>query len=253
MTRLCQLLIQKFPPGEMELLAMNGISYHDLDLDLLSWMKKAGFSGLNLSLVTADPEIGQKNLRPRSLKKFKEIVTQAHRLGFKLISYQILGLPGETLDSMIRTLLLNTGLPVLLGASPFYLNPGSPLARAFPPPSPTDLLKSRLSAMAVETDLFSREDIYTLFISTRIINFFKRLSFPKKSIPLHQAIEVAGNKGERSALGVEIFQKLLKEGRLYAATREGLKPLPKFKPGLFLDFWSRLDRIVTREGKTILK
>ncbi|MEW6185739.1 MAG: radical SAM protein [Thermodesulfobacteriota bacterium] len=250
---LCRLLVQRFPPGEIELLAMNGISYHDLEGDLLSWMKKAGFSSLNLSLVTADPVIGRKNLRPRSLEKFRDIVNHAHRLGFKLVSYQILGLPGEPLSSMIHTLLLNTRLPVLLGASPFYLNPGSPLARTFPPPSPVDLIRSRLSAMAVETDHFSREDIYTLFIITRIINFFKGLSFPKNSTPLREAIEAAGNKGERSALGVEIFQRLLEEGRLYATTREGLKPLPRFKPVLFRDLWSKLDCIVTREGKTIEK
>jgi hypothetical protein len=127
------------------------------------------------------------------------------------------------------------------------------MAKRFPDPTEEDIFKSRLTAMAVESDLFKREDIYTLFVVTRIINFFKGLHFDNDLIDLKEALKIARNKGKRSILGVELFEKLLKEGRLYAATKEGYKPLSRFNAGLFFDFWARLDFIKTQEEKVIKK
>ena len=67
--------------------------------------------------------------RPHTLEAYVKVVNKAHALGFNIVSYQILGLPNESLDSMIQTLAFNARLPVLLGASPFYQTPNSPIAR----------------------------------------------------------------------------------------------------------------------------
>ena len=125
---LCEKLSRYFLPGEIELLAMNGISYQSLDSELLGLMKEAGFTHLNLSLVSSDPMIRRKISRPQGMGPYLEVVREAFQLGFRIVSYQIVGLPGESLVSMIRTLCLNARLPVLLGASPFYLTPGTPMA-----------------------------------------------------------------------------------------------------------------------------
>ena len=49
---LCRRLIAHFPRREMEFVAMNGISYLSLDDELLELMYQAGFSHLNLALVS---------------------------------------------------------------------------------------------------------------------------------------------------------------------------------------------------------
>ena len=97
----------------------------------------------------------------------------AHRLGFEIVSYQILGLPYETVEDMIHTMAILAGLPVLIGVSIFYLSPGCPMTREFAPMTESDIFKSRSTAMAIETDHFCRDDLYTLFITARIINFIK--------------------------------------------------------------------------------
>ena len=54
---LCRRLIARFRDREMELVAMNGISYLSLDEELLELMYRAGFSHLNLALVSSDKTV----------------------------------------------------------------------------------------------------------------------------------------------------------------------------------------------------
>ncbi len=198
MKNLCRKIRQGFPPGEIQLLAMNGISYQSLDEELLRMMREAGFTHLNLSLVTSNPVVRKETLRSQRMGKYLRVVAEASHLGFKIVSYQILGLPGESLTSMIRTLRLNSRLPVLLGASPFYLTPRTPIAQKFPEQTEEDIFKSRLTALGLETDGVKREDIFTLFVATRIINFFKGISFEDHSIDLEEALTDSPKQGQES-------------------------------------------------------
>ena len=252
MKTLCRKLDHLFPKGTLRFLAMNGISYQSLDLELLTLMRKAGFTHLNIALVSADSSIRRGCNRSGDLGKYLRVVQEAASLGFKMVSYQILGLPGESLKAMIKTLVLQTRLPVLLGASPFYLSPETPIAKQFPEMTDEDHLKSRLTAMAVETDQFEREDIYTLFVTIRIINFLKGLPVPKARIRLEEALRNAYDQGKRAAQGSELLTLLLSQGVLYAATPKGLKRLPRFKAKLFHELWGKLGVIRTLEGKIIL-
>ena len=251
MIELCNALIRTFPKKDIQLLAMNGVCYWTLDGDILKLMRQAGFTHLNLSLVSTNTQLLKTVKRPNPLKKYREVVSEAATLGFKVVAYQILGLPGDTLPSMIKTLLFNAKLPVLLGASPFYLIPHSPIARHFDEPSDADVFKARLTAMAIETKTFKREDLYTLLITTRILNFLKGLSFPAAKITLAKVLAIAATADPRSAAGVEILRRLLKEKIFYAATSKGFEPLPRFKPELFFSLWRKLDTIKTQANKTI--
>ena len=248
---LCKKLIRTFPKKDIQLLAMNGVCYWTLDRGILKLMRQAGFTHLNLSLVSTNTALLKTVHRPNLLKKYREVVKGAVELGFKIVVYQILGLPGDTLSSMIQTLLFNARLPVLLGASPFYLIPHSPIARHFGNPSETDVFKARLTAMAIETLDFKREDLYTLLITTRILNFLKGLSFPAKTVPLSKALAIAEKQDPRSAAGVKILRKLIKEKIFYAVTSKDLEPLPRFKLELFFQLWRKIDIIQTLENKTI--
>jgi len=126
--QVCRQLIEIFPAREMRFTAMNGISYMSIDKELLDLMFRAGFSQLNLSLVSLDKNVQAAVGRPNDPVIYEKIVNTAFHMGFRVISYQILGLPGETLESMIRTLAFQARLPVLLGVSPFYLTPNVPAA-----------------------------------------------------------------------------------------------------------------------------
>lgn len=246
--QLCRRLITRFPSREMEFVAMNGISYLSLDDELLELMHQAGFSHLNLALVSSDTTVRETTKRPHTLEAYVKVVTKAHQLGFKIVSYQILGLPNESLDSMIQTLAFNARLPVLLGASPFYRTPNSPIARGLEL-TETDFVRARLAALAIETGNFNRDDIYTLFVITRIINFLKGL-------PLHSAVALRDITDQsfadrRTTVGLRLLKQLLSTGRLYHWTKNGLVENRRFATELFFQVLSEAAVITCQNGQQI--
>lgn len=241
-------LPQIFPKKNVRFTAMNGICYWNLDRDLLRLMREAGFTHLNLSLVSSDPAVLKKMSRPLDLKKYKTVVSSAFNQGFKITAYQILGLPGESTVSMIQTLEMNAKLPVLIGISPFYLTPGSPIAKDFTAEAP-DPFTARLTALGNASGS-ARLDIYTLFVSARILNFLKGIPLSGDS-PLEKALAIAQKRDKRSAIGVAILKKMLAGGGFHFATSEGLKPQLLFQLKIFFKLWHNLDRIITQEGKII--
>ncbi|MBN1847309.1 MAG: radical SAM protein [Deltaproteobacteria bacterium] len=241
-------LMKSIPAKEIRFMAMNGVSYMSLDQDILEMMKAAGFKSLNLSLVTANPYTLAKVRRPHTVEKFLDVVRQAHDLGFGIVAYQILGLPDESLADMIETMTLLAGLPVLIGVSIFYLVPGCSMAKKSDFISPPDRTISRSTAMAIETGHVSRDDLYTLFITARIINFIKGIWIDEKEMSIDDALDRAESLGKREKTGVEILRRLFKEKVMHAATGNGLKPLPRFRSDLFSGLWDRLHDIVTQKG-----
>jgi radical SAM superfamily enzyme YgiQ (UPF0313 family) len=245
---LCRRLIERFPNGELEFVAMNGISYLSLDDELLELMRRAGFSHLNLALVSSDKTVRETTKRPHTLEAYLKVVRNAHGLGFQIVSYQILGLPNESLESMIQTLAFNARLPVLLGASPYYQTPNAPIARGLPL-TETDYVKARLTAMAIETDGFSRDDIYTLFVTTRILNFLKGL-------PLRGSMEFADLLGRewkdtRTQAGFEVLKGLIETEKLYFWNKQGLRENRHFNSGIFSRVLSQTEVIECQNGKSI--
>jgi radical SAM superfamily enzyme YgiQ (UPF0313 family) len=246
---LCRRLIERFPKREMQFVAMNGISYLSLDDELLELMFNAGFSHLNLALVSSDKTVRETTKRPHTLEAYLKVVHKAHALGFKIVSYQILGLPNESLESMIQTLAFNARLPVLLGASPFYQTPASPIARGFDLTN-EDYVKARLTAMAVETNDFRREDIHTLFIATRIINFLKGLRLAD-SADLDELLDRPW-PDDRTRIGFELLRLLRKTNRLYFWTTKGLRENKRFDPEVFFRVLLQAGVIRCQTGQRIV-
>ncbi|MBF0236894.1 MAG: B12-binding domain-containing radical SAM protein [SAR324 cluster bacterium] len=251
MKLLCEQIITEFPAGSIRLLAMNGISFLSLNPELLSLMHRAGFTNLNLSLVSADALTRQQTRRPHSLEKYLEIANHSASLGFQMVSYQILGLPGESLDSMINTVLVNVGLPVLLGASMFYLTPDSPIAEGWPDLSEDDIFKARLTAMAIETDLFKRDEIYTLFITIRMINFLKGLRFGSGTMTMAALLDWAERQDERTKNGAKMLKIFFESGQLNGVSGNGIVPIQRFQPTLFYRIWNQITTIVTQTNEII--
>jgi radical SAM superfamily enzyme YgiQ (UPF0313 family) len=245
---LCRRLAERFPGREMEFVAMNGISYLSLDDELLELMFAAGFSRLNLALVSSDKTVRETTKRPHTLEAYLKVVSKAHALGFKIVSYQILGLPNESLGSMIQTLAFNARLPVLLGASPFYRTPNAPIARGLEL-TEADFVRARLTAMAVETGDCKREDLYTLFVVTRIINFLKGL-------PLDSATELASVfsrrwMDSRTQIGIDLLARLCRTDRLHFWSPQGLVENRRFKTELFRRALMQAGEIRCQNGATL--
>jgi len=245
---LCRQLIARFPHREMEFVAMNGISYLSLDDELLELMRRAGFSHLNLALVSSDQTVRETTKRPHTLEAYVKVVEKAHRLGFKVVSYQILGLPNESLHSMIQTLAFNARLPVLLGASPFYRTPNSPIARGLEL-NEADFIRARLTALAVETENFTRDDIYTLLVATRILNFLKGL-------PLTEACCLADLlerkwREPRASMGFELLRMFSQSGRWHCWTSAGPVENARFNSALFYEILCQTGKIACLSGHPI--
>jgi radical SAM superfamily enzyme YgiQ (UPF0313 family) len=245
---LCRRLIARFPDRAMEFVAMNGISYLSLDDELLELMRRAGFSHLNLALVSSDKTVRETTKRPHTLEAYVKVVQKAHALGFKIVSYQILGLPNESLESMIQTLAFNTRLPVLLGASPFYRTPDAPIARGWDL-TEEDFVKARLTALAVETRGFRRDDIYTLFIATRIVNFLKGLAL-SGSADLTELLHRVWTD-RKTRIGFELLKIFAETNRLYFWTKQGPIPNKKFKSELLRRVLYEAGEIACQNGQGI--
>lgn len=245
---LCQGVIARFPDRHMEFVAMNGISYLSLDDELLELMWQAGFSQLNLALVSSDTSVRQTTKRPHTIEAYLRVVHKALQLGFRIVSYQILGLPQESLASMVQTLAFNARLPVLLGASPFYQTPQSPIARGLDL-QPQDYVRARLTAMAIETPHCSRDELYTLFVTTRILNFLKGLPV-SQPCDLRDLLQQTW-EAPRFQIGCTLLQHLADTGTLFFWTRQGLQANRRFKTDLFWGVLQETRHVVCQNGQSI--
>jgi len=172
---LMSLIIETFGEGNLELTAMNGISFASLDRELLALMKKAGFKTINLSFVSTDPYFKKRIGRPKTTDDFEKVMEDTKQTGLNVIAYAILGMPDQTIEDMVDTLIYLMGKRVLLGPSVYYPTPGTPL---FEQCKEMNILPScpsqwRSSALPIETEEFDRLDIVTLFRLARVINFIK--------------------------------------------------------------------------------
>ncbi len=173
--RLMTLLIENFGEQGVELTAMNGVSFASLDGELLKLMNQAGFHTLNLSFVSAVSSTRKKMGRPEAERGFDAVLEETAKVGLNVIAYAIFGMPGQTVEEMVETLIYLMGKKVLIGPSVYYPTPGTDLFRRC---QETGILPSvasqwRSSALPIQTREFGRLDIVTLFRLARVINFVK--------------------------------------------------------------------------------
>ncbi len=173
--KLLRLMIETFGEGALELSAMNGVSFASLDRELIELMGKAGFHTLNLSFVSTDLFTKESVRRPKAAVEFEEILDEAGRIGLDIIAYGIFGMPGQSVEEMVDTLIHLMGKRVLIGPSIYYPAPGTVLFEKCRREGilPRHLSQWRSSAFPIQTAAFSRIDLVTLFRLARIINFIK--------------------------------------------------------------------------------
>jgi len=173
--RLMALIIETFGEQVLELTAMNGVSFASLDGKLLRLMKRAGFHTINLSFVSTDPSTKKRMERPVAETDFDDILEEAEKVSLNVIAYAIFGMPGQTIEEMVNTLIYLMGKRVLIGPSVYYPTPGTNLFRKCKEIGilPSHSSQWRSSALSIETKEFNRLDIVTLLRLARTINFIK--------------------------------------------------------------------------------
>jgi len=156
----------------IELTAMNGLCFQELDAETLAAMRRAGFRRLNLSLVTRSGGLKDAFCRPSPFREIGPVVRAAQKEKFMITAYVIIGLPGQTYQEVKDSIDSLLALGVLVGPSVFYLAPGSRLydRMPIPPEIKNDWNLYRSSAFAVETDELSRRQLLDLFLYTRCKN-----------------------------------------------------------------------------------
>jgi hypothetical protein len=105
--------------------------------------------------------------------------------------------------------------------------------------------------MAIKTGQFDRDDLYTLFITARIINFIKGINTGTEDSGLLESLEAAKGSDKRGAMGADILKRLFKEKRLYAATGIDMRVIDRFRTDLFFRVWKKLPHIFTQTGTRI--
>jgi hypothetical protein len=109
------------------------------------------------------------------MKDFDEILVEAERVGLHVIAYAILGMPDQTIEEMVDTLIYLVGKRILIGPSVYYPTPGTSLFERCKSDHilPFHPSQWRSSAIPIQTKDFDRIDIITLFRLARVINFIK--------------------------------------------------------------------------------
>jgi hypothetical protein len=103
--------------------------------------------------------------------------------------------------------------------------------------------------MAIETEEFSRDDIYTLFVTTRIINFLKGLPL-RTSTELTDLLRCEWND-TRTQAGFELLKRLAETQKLYFWSKQGLVENRHFNSAVYLRVLAETQFIRCQNGASI--
>ena len=231
-------VIEKFSSYDLSLQAMNGITASNLDKKTILKMKKAGFSALNLALVSPS-ERTQKDLnRPFGTDKFVKTVNMGVQAGLFVTAYLILGLPGQTTNDALDSILFLAKLPCLIGPSFFYLVPGTETFNKcqYENKIPENPICFRSTYFPVSTENFNREHAMTLFRICRILNFIKKIpatdyqpgNFQIEDNKIYLKKDLSG-KESHFYLGLALLKLLFNKKKLYGTNKKqsGFYPIVK--------------------------
>lgn len=105
---ICRRLIQK--NLSISWWCHNGIRADRIDPELARLMKKAGCTSVAFGMETANPEVFASIKKGESLSDLTDAVRIVKKAGIQAVGYFIIGLPGDDLESLIRTIRFQRGL-----------------------------------------------------------------------------------------------------------------------------------------------
>ncbi|AKL97607.1 [FeFe] hydrogenase H-cluster radical SAM maturase HydE [Endomicrobium proavitum] len=148
--------------------------------------KDAGADRYLLRIETTDKDLYEKLDPQMSLENRKECIQNIKKLGYETGSGIIVGLPGQTLESIAKDILYLKSIPVdMAGIGPFILNPNTPL---------NDKVKSE--KLKVE---LTANDQNNFELALKVMAIL-RLLMPDINIPATTAMETLNPDGRMIAL-----------------------------------------------------
>ncbi len=166
-------ILDLFKGTGLTLSAMNGIYTGNLDAGTLEKMFSSGFRRLNFALVDISRPVMDSQKRPFPAN-FLDLLPFLEDSAYLTEAHFIIGLPGQTPEEVVDTMVFLMGKRILPGPSIFYLAPGSPIFAEAAGDDWEGLIKSmRSSAMYPVNPLMPRETLFTFMKLTRFINFVK--------------------------------------------------------------------------------
>ena len=82
----------------------NGVHVGSLDHEMIGWAKKAGCDSLNLAIESGDEYMSNKVIKKGiSTKKIYDVTRFCRKAGIKVNAYFVIGMPGETDESIDNT------------------------------------------------------------------------------------------------------------------------------------------------------
>ncbi len=106
----------------------NGLRADMLDEALLHALKAMGVHTLGFGIETASEEIARAAGKPLDISLVRQIIHQARDVGFSIWSFFMLGLPGETQETLHDTIHLAQSLPLDVAKFEIFKPyPGTPL------------------------------------------------------------------------------------------------------------------------------
>ncbi len=118
--------------GDISLYAENGLDYTMLTFDILKKLAGFGLKQLNISLGIFDDKTSDSYQRVLDTDTFSRVTHWCSSLGIPVVSYYICGLPQETAETAVATLLYLMQLPTRIGISLFYPSPSDALYQQNP-------------------------------------------------------------------------------------------------------------------------
>ncbi len=162
--RLCEALLKRFGSSRIEWMASNGLNVAHLDGELLRLMRRAGFAKLDIAIGTGAVPSRATLARPEELEQYERVRKAAVRLGFRVATYIILGLPWQRYAEMEATADALMAQGIFIAPSAFYNVPGMPIFEAMQRFEYVHAHVARRSSLfnAFGED-FQREDVMRLF------------------------------------------------------------------------------------------
>ncbi len=205
-------ILALFEGQGFQLSAMNGIYSERLDRESLEAMYGAGFRRLNFSLVDISGKVIRAQGRAFS-QRLVDLLGYLEASPFFLEVHFIIGLPGQTPEDILKTVIFLMGQRVLLGPSLFYLAPASRLFKELSKGRgcrQEDLKTARSSFMLPADGTLPRPTLYTAMKLVRFVNFVKEtLDFNGNMTHLDDLLQLPPiRKDERTS---HIISALLRE------------------------------------------
>jgi len=194
---------------KINITAMNGI-VPKINTITQRLVKESGFQRINISLVDANEEI-QKDIDRAQFKDFNIILDRFIETEIPIETHFIIGLPRQSLEHIIKTIIYLSQKKVLLGPSIFYLAPGSKAFYEYLTNYKNFNMKyARSSAIFPVNNTYGRKEIVTLLKLSRFINFIKKhIDLIGRDINIYDL-----TKELKDSVDKTIMTALLKEGKL---------------------------------------